>query len=188
MDVDITKKVIETDRLILRAWKEGDLNDLFEYARVEGVGERAGWKHHESPDETRGILQMFIDGKTELAVTLKENGKVIGSVGLHESGWVRADENYSDLKIKEIGYVLSKDYWGRGIMPEAVKAVIDYCFNECALDAVSCCHFLENSQSKRVIEKCGFKFVKKDIYFSKQLQKNFDDMAYILTRKDWESQ
>ena len=58
---------------------------------------------------------------------------------------------------REIGYVLSKDYWGNGLMPEAVSAVINYLFNEVGLDFLICGYFLFNGQSKRVQEKCGFK-------------------------------
>ena len=58
---------------------------------------------------------------------------------------------------REIGYVLSKDYWGQGIMPEAVTAVINYLFNDLNLDFLTCGYYEFNNQSKRVQEKCGFK-------------------------------
>lgn len=83
--IDVTNKTIETDRLILRAWKETDLDDFYEYASVEGVGEMAGWKHHESIDVTKKILQSFISEKNVFAIVYKENNKVIGSLGLHNS-------------------------------------------------------------------------------------------------------
>ena len=130
--VDVTNIRIETDRLILRAWRETDLADLYEYASVEGVGEMAGWNHHQSMEESRRILDFFISGKKTFALELKENGKVIGSLGLEPR-----DEDAGlpeELQGREIGYVLSRDYWGRGLMPEAVKAVIDYCFQELSFD------------------------------------------------------
>jgi ribosomal-protein-alanine N-acetyltransferase len=64
------------------------------------------------------------------------------------------------LQGREIGYVLSKDYWGQGLMPEAVKAVIDWLFEEEKLDFIMVGHFDWNNQSRRVIEKCGFQYVK----------------------------
>ena len=67
---------------------------------------------------------------------------------------------YDNLTGREIGYVLSKAYWGRGLMPEAVKAVIAYCFQNEKYDYLICSHSVTNNQSKRVIEKCGFQFVK----------------------------
>jgi ribosomal-protein-alanine N-acetyltransferase len=181
--IDVTRAVLETDRLILRAWQETDVNDFFEYASVEGVGEMAGWKHHDSIDVSKKILQSFISGKNVFAIMYKENKKVIGSVGLHRS-WANDESNYEQLKVKEIGYVLSKAYWGEGLMPEAVAVIIRFCFDKCNLDALTIGHFLSNGQSKRVIEKCGFKFIKQSEYFAKQLQLTFEDMKYILLRTD----
>ena len=151
--IDVTNIRLETQRLILRPWQESDLADFYEYARVEGVGEMAGWCHHRSMEESKTILEMFIRGKKTLALELKENGKVIGSLGLEE---MRPDPLEGEKLGREIGYVLSKDYWGRGLMPEAVQAVVDYCFEVLQLDYLTCGHFIQNSQSQRVIEKNGF--------------------------------
>lgn len=83
------------------------------------------------------------------------------------------------MSVKEIGYVLSKAYWGNGYMPEAVNAIIAFCFKEYDLDAVTYGHFLHNTQSQRVIEKCGFTFVLEDTFFAEQLQETFSDRKYI---------
>lgn len=182
--VDISKTILETDRLTLRSWQETDLEDFYEYASVEGVGEMAGWRHHDSIDVSKQILQSFISGKNVFALVYKQNNKVIGSLGLHNS-WANEGNNYSNLKLKEIGYVLSKDYWGMGLMPEAVMAVIRYCFEIYDLDALTIGHFNTNHQSRRVIEKCGFSFVKEGKYYSKHLDKTYDDMKYIIYRKDF---
>lgn len=148
---------IETERLILRAFKQSDLEDFFEYAKVEGVGERAGWKHHESKDESQQILNSFIKHDKTFAIVLKENSKVIGSLGVEEYGMEEALTEFFEYQGREIGYVLSKDYWGKGIMPEAAKAVINYLFNELNLDFLTCGYYDFNNQSKRVQEKCAFK-------------------------------
>ena len=154
--VDVTKIRIETDRLILRPWQESDLEDFYEYARVDGVGQMAGWMPHESIETSKMILDSFIRHKTAFALELKENGKVIGSLGIEEPE--SAPETGSG---RELGYVLSRDYWGRGLMPEAVHAVIDYCFRVLNYDYLTCSHFDWNSQSRRVIEKCGFHYFSK---------------------------
>lgn len=181
--IDISKIILETDRLILRPWKETDLNDFFQYASTPEVGEMAGWKHHESIEVSEKILQSFISGKNVFAIVYKENNKVIGSLGLHNS-WANDESSYSHLKIKEVGYVLSKEYWGNGLMPEALTEVIKFCFNTSNLDALTICHFSSNNQSRRVIEKCGFKFVKQSKYFAKQLDLTLDDIKYILLNKE----
>ncbi len=93
----------------------------------------------------------------ERALVLKENGKVIGSLG------ILADRlRHEGMgKGREIGYVLSHAYWGRGLMPEAVKRIIRFVFEEEKLDYLAVSHFTFNARSKRVIEKCGFRYEKK---------------------------
>lgn len=180
--IDTSKVRIETNRLVLRGFRPDDLADLYDYAKVEGVGECAGWSHHKSIDESREILSMFIEGKNVFAIVCKESGKVIGSVGIKDP-----DEetilHFPDASVKEIGYVLAKDFWGKGLMTEAVKAVICYCFDELNLDAVSVGHFVGNDRSRRVIEKCGFEFFTDAVYHSKYLDADYPCKNYILWNK-----
>lgn len=159
--IDISGVVLTTKRLLLREWKEEDLDDFYEYASVPGVGEMAGWHFHETKGKTKEILDMFIEGKKTFAIVY--NNKVIGSLGIEEYN-EKVFTEFANEKGREIGYVLSKAYWGQGLMPEAVSKVIDYCFNELKLDFLMCGHFVENNQSWRVQEKCGFKHYKKIKY------------------------
>ena len=66
VEIDISNVKLETERLILRALEIADLDNFFEYASVNGVGEKAGWEHHKSKDESLEILKMFIDEKKVL--------------------------------------------------------------------------------------------------------------------------
>lgn len=151
--IDISDAKIKTERLLLRPFKDTDLNDFFEYASVEGVGEMAGWIHHKSIDESKKILDLFIGERKTFAI--EYNHKVIGSVGIETYNEDVLPE-LADKSGREIGFVLSKDYWGRGLMTEAVKEVVSYLFNELKLDFIVCAHFSRNTRSKRVQEKCGF--------------------------------
>lgn len=153
----INGKVLETQRLILREFKENDLTDFYEYASVDGVGEMAGWSHHENIETTKEILNSFIKDNKVFAIVYKENNKVIGLLGVEKYGMEDKLDEFKNLYGREIGYVLSKDYWGKGLMKEAVKYVINYLFDECNLDFIICGYYLFNNQSKRVQEKCGFK-------------------------------
>lgn len=153
---DITGIVIETDRLILREWTLSDLDDFYEYAKEPGTGEMAGWLHHENKDVSLEILNMFINEKKTFAVEYKENHKVIGSLGIEMYGLEDKLTEFNNYYGREIGYVLSKDYWGLGLMTEAVKAVIEYLFNKLDYDFLICGFFDRNNRSKRVQEKCGF--------------------------------
>lgn len=153
----INGTIIETERLILRPFKQTDLDDFYEYASVEGVGEMAGWKHHENKEKSQSILDLFINEDKTFAIVLKETNKVIGSLGVEEYGMEEVLSEFFNYQGREIGYVLSKDYWGQGLMPEAVKAVIDYLFNVKNIDFLTCGYYEFNNQSRKVQEKCGFK-------------------------------
>lgn len=157
--VDVTKIRLETRRLVLRPWRESDLHDFYEYASVDGLGQMAGWLPHKSLEESKIILDLFLAEKKTLALELKENGKVIGSIGLEDIDFPEE----AGRQGRELGYALSREYWGRGLMPEAVKAVIDYCFGELDFDWLTCGHFTWNPQSRRVIEKCGFRYVRDEL-------------------------
>jgi ribosomal-protein-alanine N-acetyltransferase len=179
--IDISKTTLITKRLVLRPWKQDDLDDFFEYASVDGVGQMAGWKPHENKQETQKILDSFIEHKKTFA--LEYQGKVIGSLGIELYNEERFPE-FADLKCREIGYVLSKAYWGNGFMPEAVNEVLRYLFEDAGLDVIFCGHFLSNHQSARVQEKCGFRH-----YAYGQYETKFgtveDDELNILTKNDY---
>ena len=181
--IDITNVVLTTDRLTLRPWRESDLNDFYEYASVDGVGQMAGWNPHRCIEESRTILSHFIEGKHVLA--LEHCGKVIGSLGIEKY----SEENYPELDTlqgREIGYVLSKDYWGQGLMPEAVRAVIDWLFEEEKLDFIIVGHFERNARSRRVIEKCGFKYIKTTKFETRYdtVENSMEYILYHLSRRE----
>ena len=173
MLITVKQYPLETKRTFLRAFNQSDLNDFFEYAKVEGVGEMAGWIHHNNPSETQMILDSFIDKDNVYAIVDKKSLKVIGSLGLEDSKY------YQHLKIVEIGYVLAQSFWGQGLMAEVVNCVNDHLFNVVGLDGITVTHFDFNKQSQRVIEKCGFKFIESSPFYSKQLKKSLVSHRYL---------
>ena len=182
-EIDISGVTLHTERLILRPWRLTDLEDFYAYASVDGVGQMAGWKPHASREESRMILDRFIGEKKTFA--LEYRGKVIGSLGIEKYNTGRFPE-FADQKGREIGYVLSKEYWGQGLMPEAVKEVIRYLFEEVGLDVIFCGHFLWNRQSQRVQEKCGFRHYAFDTYRTR-MDTTEEEEINILTRSCWTS-
>lgn len=156
--------ILKTDRLLLRPFKLDDLQDFFEYASVEGVGEMAGWSHHDSIEITKRILNDFISEDKTFAICLKENNKVIGSLGVEKYKSEDKLSEFFDYQGRELGFVLSKKYWGNGLMCEAVNAVINYLFDTCDFDFLTCGYYDSNIQSKRVQEKCGFKPYRKLVF------------------------
>ena len=174
--IDITGLTLKAPRLTLRPFQNSDLQDLYEYAKVDGVGQMAGWLPHKDTDETRRILDMFIREKKTFA--LEYQGKVIGSLGIEFYNEKDYPE-FDSLRGREIGYVLAKDFWGQGLMPEAVNAVIRYLFEVENLDFLICGHFERNARSRRVIEKCGFRY-SRTVPFMTEYGTEDQSMEYIL--------
>ncbi len=148
-------KQMETERCILRAWSEKDVDDMYAFAKNVKVGPSAGWMPHQSREESFEIIKMFIESGEVYAIVEKASQKVIGSIGIHER---YPDEKMKELKQREIGFVLNPEFWGQGIMPEVVERVLKHCFEDLMLERVWVGHFDDNLKSKRVIEKVGFKY------------------------------
>jgi len=182
--VDITGVHLETEALILRSFEAADLQDFHAYARVPGVGELAGWVHHSSLEESKEILDMFISERKTLAIVEKKTGRVIGSVGIEPYDETCVGDEYRPLKCREIGYVLSREYWGQGLMPQAVTGVLRYCFEELQLDAVFCACFRRNHQSRRVAEKTGFRQVC-DLMLPTMYGTQEEAVLTVMHREDW---
>ncbi len=174
-------KIIETARLTLRPWLAADVDDMYEYAKDPEVGPNAGWQPHANREVSAQIIEKFIEQDDVWAIVWKETGKVIGSIGLH------TDQRRPGVNCKMLGYVLSRDYWGRGLMTEAAGAAIHYAFMELKLDILSVCHFPHNSRSRRVIVKCGFQyegvFRKAWVFYDGT---TMDDVSYSMLRGEYE--
>ncbi len=180
-EIDISDTTLNTKRLKLRPWRQSDLEDFYAYASIDGVGQMAGWKPHASREESQEILNRFINRKKTFAVEYQ--GKVIGSLGIEEYDEKEFPE-FDEMQCRQIGYVLSKEYWGQGLMPEAVNEAVRYLFEEVGLDVILCGRYLFNKQSHRVQEKCGFKHYAYDACQT-QFGTTLEHETNILTREDW---
>ena len=114
--------IIQTDRLILRPWREEDAQELYRWASDPQVGPAAGWAPHESVEDSLNILHTILMKPDTWALCLKGTDDPIGSIGAFPCSAAMAD------KQPEIGYWLAQPYWGQGLMPEAVRALIDLLF------------------------------------------------------------
>ncbi len=180
-DIDISDVTLMSERCMLRPWKMSDAEDLFAYASDPDVGPMAGWLPHKTILESQAIASMFIQEKKTFAIEYE--GHVIGSIGI-ENYDEKLFPQYQDLQCRELGFVLSKQYWGRGIMPEAADRVLFYLFMEKKLDVVFCGYFDWNRQSARVQEKLGFH----EILRHKSLRPNGKTetiVSNVMTRKEY---
>ncbi|HOO44140.1 MAG TPA: GNAT family N-acetyltransferase [Bacillota bacterium] len=170
-------KTLETERLILRPFKKSDLDDFYEYCRMDTVGPNAGWSAHTCKDHSLKIIENFIEKDDVLALYHKTDKKVIGSIGLHKKETIEGSLYY------ELGYVLSTDYEGKGIMTEAVRRVLDHAFLELMIDEIYVCHFIENHKSQRVIEKCGFDYLQSIEYETVDFGKKKSSLYHLTKNK-----
>lgn len=148
-------KILETKRLILRPWQETDAENLYQYAKDPLVGPIAGWPVHTSVENSMQIIREVLSAEGTYAVTLKGEDKAIGSIGL-----MIGEQSILNIPVTEgeVGYWLGVPYWGQGLIPEATKELMRYAFEELGLTTLWCGYFAENEKSKRVGEKCGFRY------------------------------
>ena len=78
--IDISNVTLKTNRMIIRPWRQPDLDDFYEYAKVDGVGQMAGWLPHKNKEESKQVLTKFIENKRTFAIVY--DNKVIGSYPL----------------------------------------------------------------------------------------------------------
>ena len=143
---------LETERLILRPWKETDAENLYAYASDPEVGPPAGWPPHTSVENSREIIKGVLSRKETYAVCLKD-GKPIGSIGLHLNGSTDMTDRDDEC---ELGYWIAKPFWGQGMIPEAARELLRYAFEQLGMRAVWCGYYEGNNKSRKVQEKLGF--------------------------------
>jgi [ribosomal protein S5]-alanine N-acetyltransferase len=173
---------IETERLILRNITENDVNDIFEYASVPDVTPFLLWNTHKTKQDSIDFVK-FANGQFNnnlslvWGIEIKSEKKLIGSIDLRD--WNRIH------KCGEIGYVISKKYWNKGYITEAMKTVIQFGFEILDLNRIEAHCEEENIGSWKVMEKCGMKYegVLREKVFIKE---RFRSMKmYSILKKEW---
>lgn len=147
--------ILKTERLILRPWREEDSKDLYEHAKKPNVGPIAGFPPHKNVEKSLEVIKNVLSKNINYAIILKETNKAIGSIGIligKKSSLAKNNEE------GEIGYWIAETYWGQGLMPEAVKEIIRYAFQDLKLLTLWCGYYEGNKKSKRIQDKCGFKY------------------------------
>lgn len=146
---------IETPRLLLRRFTMEDAEEMYKnWASDPEVTRFLTWPTHTDVDVTRNVLKDWTSryadgGYFNWALEHKETGKLIGNISA-----AQLDEK---TEAATIGYCMSKAFWGQGLMPEALKAVMDYLFDVVELNRIAARHDFNNPKSGRVMEKAGMK-------------------------------
>ena len=177
------KTLLRTERLLLRRWNEGDAGDLYMYASDPDVGPIAGWPTHKSLEESRDVIKNVLNGKEAYAICLKKDGRAIGAIELKLKGHTDMTDRDDEC---EMGYWVGKPFWGQGIVPEAVREMLRHAFEDCGMQKVWIGYYDGNTKSKRVQEKCGFKYqwTSKDVDVPLMHEKRTGHVS-LMTREDW---
>ena len=179
-------KTIETDRLILRRFTMEDAEPMFRnWASDDEVTKHLTWPTHESVEITRMVLSDWTGSYPEpdfynWAITLKENGdEPIGSIAV-----VRINP---DTACAAMGYAMSRAHWRKGIMPEALKALVDFLFGEVGFNRIEAEHDVNNPASGRVMEKAGLRYEGTLRQSGRSNQGIIDVVWRAILKQDWRS-
>lgn len=167
-----------TERLILRPWREEDAEELYKYARDPEVGPVAGWAVHTSVEYSRECIRNILSAEGTFAVVLKSTGLPVGSIGIMK----RNAEGEMEL-----GYWIGKPYWGQGLIPEAARECLRYCFEELDCERVWCGYYDGNEKSRRVQEKCGFRYHHSEEKLCSMLNEVRVEHYQVIERSEWET-
>lgn len=175
--------MIETERLILRPWRESDAETLYKYAKDPDIGPIAGWPPHTSVENSLEIIRTVFVAPETYAVVLKETSEPVGCCGImFPNGLHSAEMKQGEA---EIGYWIGKPYWGQRFIPEAVSALLSRCFNELDLEVVWCGYYDGNIKSKRVCEKSGFNYHHTNTGVTSPLGEKRTEHFYLMTKNDY---
>ena len=132
-------KEIVTERLILRPWQESDAESLYKYARDPEIGPIAGWPPHTSVEDSLNVIRTVFSAPETYAVVLKETGEPVGSAGIMDGEGLHSAQMQAGEA--EIGYWIGRPFWGQGLIPEAVRRLLQRCFEDLGMTAVWCGYY-----------------------------------------------
>lgn len=148
-------KTLETDRLVLRQFRYNDAEYMFKnWASDPKVTEFLTWPPHTNIEVTKTVLNNWIERYSDPSVynwviELKNTKEIIGNISV-----IKLDEK---IEAADIGYCMGTIWWGQAIMPEALKAIITFLFDEVNLNRIAACHDSNNPKSGKVMIKAGMK-------------------------------
>jgi len=147
---------ISTERLLLRRLNIDDAEIMFKsWASDPDVTKYMRWKTHKYIETTKYVINLWLkeyesSDTYRWGIVYKEKNELIGAIDI-----VSLDKN---TQTAQIGYCIAKKYWNKGIMTEALKAVIDYMFSKTGVKKIESWHHVDNTASGKVMRKSGMKF------------------------------
>ncbi len=173
--------MLESDRLYITPYKSDDLADLFNLISNKELTYPAGFKPVPDLKICRNSLQYRIMSKQYVKVLLKDTKTYIGEINFYK------DESRRNPNAYEIGFILLKEYWGKGLMQEALKTFIPYFNKKINIDILSMTIFVGNTKSENTVSKLGFHKDGVRRRYKKMYDDNVLDISeYSLTKDELE--
>lgn len=181
----VSMRRLETVRLVLRKLRREDVRDYYDrLGSSEAVTRYMLWEPHREMSESAASIEKALRRYEQGAcyrwgITLKTDDRLIGVIEL-----LKFDEDRNSCSF---AYMLSEKFWGRGYGTEALRAGIDFAFEDLKVSKVEADHFAENEASGAVMRRCGMKYVRTQ---KEKYEKNgakHDAPMYCITRNDWEN-
>ena len=170
--------VLETERLILRAPRLGDVKAVAALANDSRIAENtARIPHPYRTSDAEDFVTAANRGNETAFVIALGQGPAIGACGFIQI----------DRHPPEIGYWLGAKYWGKGYATESIRAVIDYAFTDLDCEALQAAARVTNPSSRRVLEKCGFQWTGAGLCRVRALSSSVPVDRFRLDRGLWAS-
>ena len=184
--------MIETDRLILRPFREEDAEDLFEYLKKPLVNCFACMKVCSLEEARKAVMEWAEDAEYTFAIVLKDTGKVIGEIcALPENSQPDAAENYVKDTFSPC-WMLNPDYHGKGYAYETAKAFFDYLFYQKGARRIYAYTEDYNLSSQHLCKKLGMRregLFREFVSFVNDADGNpiyENTYQYAILKKEWE--
>ncbi|MDO5738469.1 MAG: GNAT family protein [Eubacteriales bacterium] len=172
---------IETKRLILRRLRESDLNDFYHYSSKPENSLMMTWQPNSTREAALEVLRKLMT-PANWAIEHREEEVMIGTVSLISSS------RSNNPKLLELGYILSNEYWGEGLMQEAIRALLDRAF-ECDLaETIIAVIRVDNTRSLNTVAAMGFQDggIIRDFIVDRTDGKPRSARVYSMRKQEWQ--
>lgn len=171
-------QTIVTERLILRRFRPEDAQAMFDnWASDDEVTKYMTWPTHTDLATSQWVIGDWVASYEKpdyYQWAIEFEGQAIGSISVVH--------HRDDIGKAHIGYCIGRPWWHRGIMSEALKAVMDYLFDEVGMNRVEACHDPNNPNSGKVMAKCGMKYEGTHRQSGRSNQGICDEVFYALLK------
>ena len=183
MVIEVGRQImLEGKRIILRKIKFDDAPTLLKWGQDSLYHISAGYQYLANLEAAQKSALQYKDRPYSYGIVLKENNKLIGLVELYERG---LDEYNGLLMTKDLGFLLDKDYWHKGLMTEALQLVFNFAFDELKQNQIWAGTYVSNLNSQKLLKKLGFRYVYTTDYSMISSLFNYQEKYYLLTPRDW---